>query len=499
MPAHGKASLRDKGVLALASAPLDQAASLRFSAQGAPTTAAPVKGAVAAQASSKQSGGKTLIGNRWQPDDELLRQLALHGISRDFALAQVDEFVLYWSDRGDPAYSWNAKFRSHVIRRWREHEAATAEPDERPRPIRADWRPDPDALEILERAEVARQFIEDAIPEFLLYWTERGEVARTWNSRFVTHVKRQWARYTATMELDGEPRRIALAWQPSGDVFDILRMANIDHDFARALIREFVLYWSDSGEAHVSWNSKFLQHVKIQWARSRSGAGTAEQANADRQGTGGTRSAPNIAVQRRPQRPQLGRVSHRRRTRRGATPSTRCSRCSGSITTTSTTRPSRTITAQPAKKLWLESLAEFPVETILQGARRCIEGSEFLPTLNRMREVLPRGAPRRAGAAGRSQRVPRGVQCARAACGARVVARGGYHAGLATGWRLLTQAPEKTAYPLFEQNYHAVCARLIAGDTLALPAPPAASDPSAAPDFDAQRAALKKLREATGL
>jgi hypothetical protein len=277
------ASLRDKGVLLITSAPLDQSDRLRFSLETARATAQP---AVAPRAPQKLTGGKTLIANRWHPDDELLRQLALHGISREFAQAQIEEFVLYWSDRGDPAYSWNAKFRSHVIRRWREHEAAAAEPDDRPRPIRPDWRPDPDALELLERAGVSAQFVEDAIPEFLLYWTERGEAARTWNSRFVTHVKRQWARFSATIEMEGEPRRMHAAWQPSGDVFDILRMANIDHEFARTLVPEFVMYWCEAGEAHPSWNSKFLQHVKNQWARSHAAPGT-EHTHADRQGSGG--------------------------------------------------------------------------------------------------------------------------------------------------------------------------------------------------------------------
>jgi hypothetical protein len=278
------ASLRDKGVVQITSAPLDQGDRLRFSLETAAVLASTRPGTTPPPV-HKLTGGKTLIAGRWRPDDELLRQLALHGISREFADAQLDEFILYWSDRGDPAYSWNAKFRSHVIRRWREHEAAAAEPDDRPRPIAADWRPDPDALEILARAGVSAQFVEDAIPEFLLYWTERGEAARTWNSRFLTHVKRQWARYTATMELDGEPRRMHAGWQPSGDVFDILHMANIDHDFARTLVPEFVMYWCEAGEAHPSWNSKFLQHVKYQWARSHAPA--AEHSHADRQGPGG--------------------------------------------------------------------------------------------------------------------------------------------------------------------------------------------------------------------
>ena len=43
------------------------------------------------------------------------------------------------------------------------------------------------------------------------------------------------------------------------------------------------------------------------------------------------------------------------------------------------------------KKLWLESLADYPVEQILRGARHAIEHSEYLPTLNRMHECCQQG------------------------------------------------------------------------------------------------------------
>ena len=277
------ASMRDKGVLAIDSPPLEQSHCLRYSLQ----TRAPAPRA-APRVEQKPLGGKSLIAGRWQPDEEVLRQLAMHGIPRTFAETQLDEFVVYWSDRVEPAYSWNAKFRTHVIRRWREREAQAEAPEDVPRPIGPDWEPGPDAMEILLRAGVSRHFIEDAVPEFVLYWTERGEASRTWNSRFVTHVKRQWARYTATMDLDGEPRRIPANWQPAPDVYDILRMANIDAAFARGLLPEFVMFWTDAGEAHPSWNSKFLQHVKYHWARSHRAGDTAEHTHGTRPRPGGT-------------------------------------------------------------------------------------------------------------------------------------------------------------------------------------------------------------------
>ena len=278
------ASLRDKGVVAIDSPPLEQSHCLRFALDApAPPAPAPRRTSFGARAP-----GKAPLATRWQPDEQLLRQLALHGIPEEFIHGELEDFVTYWCERGEPAFSWNAKVRSQVIRHWREHEARDAVREQGPQPIGPDWEPGPDALEILQRAGVSRHFIEDAVPEFVLYWTERGEAARTWNSRFVSHVKRQWARYTATMELDSEPRRLPAEWEPSADVWDILHMANIDGGFARSLLPEFRMFWTDSGEAHPSWNSKFLQHVKYHWARSHRAATTAEHRHGTRQGPGGT-------------------------------------------------------------------------------------------------------------------------------------------------------------------------------------------------------------------
>ncbi|MGI9293419.1 MAG: DnaT-like ssDNA-binding domain-containing protein, partial [Pseudomonadales bacterium] len=57
------------------------------------------------------------------------------------------------------------------------------------------------------------------------------------------------------------------SWQPSKDVYDILRMANIDCEFADGLVKEFILFWRDTKQLHASWNTKFLQHVKFHWAK----------------------------------------------------------------------------------------------------------------------------------------------------------------------------------------------------------------------------------------
>lgn len=253
-------SLRDKGVLSLHSAPLSQSRRLRFSfeQQSAPapaaTTAPPGRGSAAR------------LSSLWRPDEDLLQLLSLnHGIPRDFALEQLEDFLLYWRSRGDSHHAWPSRFRAHVLRRWREREQADAQ-REHADAIHDSWQPSEDAVQILERAGVNRTFIEDAIPEFVLYWRERGAASSTWNSKFIAHIRRQWARYSASMQHEEEPRPIPSGWQPSEDVLDILRMANIDLEFARELLPEFVLFWRDAGTPLRSWNSKFLQHVKYQWA-----------------------------------------------------------------------------------------------------------------------------------------------------------------------------------------------------------------------------------------
>lgn len=230
------------------------------------------------------AGGATLLPNAWQPADDLLQLLALnHGIPRHFALEQVEDFVLYWCERGEASHAWASRYRQHVLRQWRLMQQQQAEPERRPATVtpgsgvatapiarvtaNSSWRPSEDALQILERSGVSRAFIDDAIPEFVLYWRERGDESSTWNSKFIAHIRRQWARYSSSLEHDRDPHPINPRWRPSEDVLDILRMANIDIEFARELIPEFVLFWRDAGTPQRSWNTKFLQHVKHHWAK----------------------------------------------------------------------------------------------------------------------------------------------------------------------------------------------------------------------------------------
>lgn len=321
-------NLKAKGIVALASAPFTQSKQIvfSFSTRRLPSTdtAQTIEPVVNAVASTNY------IAPGWQPDADTLNRIQQLNIPQDFALSQVGEFVLYWRERNEPARAWGSKFLKHVLARWREQESKQAAKqrqkpihfDWRPSqevihalvnsagietkkieelipkfvhywlmhggapenwnlefhtyamrntsrsqlPIFKGWRPSEDTLEVMVRAGISREFIEDAIPEFELYWREQKVESDNWNRKFREHVQRQWLSYQSALEHDTIPRRIPANWQPSDDVYDVLRLANIDLAFAKTLLPEFVIYWRDSNQVYHSWNTRFLQYVKKRWA-----------------------------------------------------------------------------------------------------------------------------------------------------------------------------------------------------------------------------------------
>ena len=282
-------SLADKGVLLIDSAPLHTAERLVFAVnEPAPTATAPATAIPPQMVPTRRSAG--LLPLHWSPSEDLLQVMSMnHTIPRQFALDQLEDFIFYWRERGETSHAWENKFRQHVIAIWRRQQQHQAEAFRVPQTTTLDnnWRPSADALEIMERGEIERDFIEEAIPEFILYWRERGTNPKELNSKFIQHIRIQWAKYTSSLEHSTEPKRITEQWQPSEDVFDILRLSHIDTEFARSLLPEFIVYWKDSNQAHTSWNSKFIQHVKHHWAK-RHQIEQAGHSHAGQQGTNTT-------------------------------------------------------------------------------------------------------------------------------------------------------------------------------------------------------------------
>ncbi len=215
---------------------------------------------------ASKSGVATRISPNWQPDITVFQQCSQRNIPRDFIEKELPNFIMNHSERGKTEYSWSQVFFKWLVVGW-EKQRSQQSTRVLESTMSPDWQPSDDAVSILEHGGISLGFIEEAVPEFVLYWREKGTSGSEWNSRFIAHVRRQWERYAHATEHDNTPRPIPRDFKPDPACFDVLAMANIDADFAEAQVIEFVLYWQDRNEIHRSWNSKFLQHVKYKWAQ----------------------------------------------------------------------------------------------------------------------------------------------------------------------------------------------------------------------------------------
>ena len=150
------------------------------------------------------------------------------------------------------------------------------------------------------------------------------------------------------------------------------------------------------------------------------------------------------------------------------------------------------------KKLWLESLSDYPVEQILKGAKHAIEHSEYLPTLNRMHECCQQGLA--------DIGLPAAHDAYLEACKAPSPRSAQpwshpavYLAGRDSDWFFLANNSERVSWPVFREHYQQYCARVLRGESLEVPAPEALerqpSEPLSAED---QLSELEELRKKTG-
>ena len=124
------------------------------------------------------------------------------------------------------------------------------------------------------------------------------------------------------------------------------------------------------------------------------------------------------------------------------------------------------------KKLWLDSLRDYPPAQILQGARRAIEGSDYLPTLYRMRSCCDASLSD-LGLPDLDDAYREAANCAAPPethdWSHPVV----YWAGRDTGWLKLATSTEKDGKPAFTACYRERCAGVLRGETVpAIPDPP---------------------------
>ena len=151
------------------------------------------------------------------------------------------------------------------------------------------------------------------------------------------------------------------------------------------------------------------------------------------------------------------------------------------------------------KRLWLDALADIPVEQILKGAKHAIETSEYLPTLNRMLECCQQGLAE----FGLPSPHDAYVEACRAASPKAAQSWSHpavYLAGRDSDWFFLANNPERTSWPVFRDHYQQYCAQVLRGDSLSMPVAEQLEHQEGEPlSRDEQLSRLAKLRNDTGI
>lgn len=129
----------------------------------------------------------------WQPKEDAVEILVNGGIEPQFIQDTIAEFILYWSERGIVTSTWSSKFVTHVRMQW-ERFIATDETANKPMVLPENWQPSSDCYDIIEMAHISREFAEQTLPEFILYWRDSKQALTNWNSRFLQYIKQQWAK-----------------------------------------------------------------------------------------------------------------------------------------------------------------------------------------------------------------------------------------------------------------------------------------------------------------
>lgn len=121
-----------------------------------------------------------------------------------------------------------------------------------------------------------------------------------------------------------------------------------------------------------------------------------------------------------------------------------------------------------AKRLWLEALGRFSPETLLRGAKKVIQQSDYLPTVHKMivaceGDNSAHGLPDIHAAYVEACNAP-SPKAEQKWSHAAV-----YLAGKAADWYFLANNNERTALPVFTEHYRALCEQVRNGAKLKLP------------------------------
>jgi hypothetical protein len=216
--------------------------------------------------SSKDNASNLEKTMNFYPSEDLVKQACNLGIKEDFLGDQLPSFNLFWKGKDLKPHLKESKFLQYALKNWREKEKVEYQESKKVL-IDNNWQPSEDAKSILKGLEMGDSFIESLLPEFILFWKEKRIKSNSWNSTFLNHAKKQWARKNFKLDSNKENHPISKDWLPSEDCIKVLEVTNIPVDFIESKIPEFRLYWIDAGEISSSWNNKFINFVKNSWEK----------------------------------------------------------------------------------------------------------------------------------------------------------------------------------------------------------------------------------------
>lgn len=128
------------------------------------------------------------MNSDWQPSKEAIDIMNMSEVSEDFCIKKLQEFKLYWIERGQERNNWNTTYIDFIRREWAKDQSSNKG---LPYPIDSKWMPSEDVYDILELSEISKESSSKYLREFILYWKENGSAFTTWNSKFIEHVKRR--------------------------------------------------------------------------------------------------------------------------------------------------------------------------------------------------------------------------------------------------------------------------------------------------------------------
>ena len=131
---------------------------------------------------------KIKMTTSWNPSIEAIEILQMSQIKEEFYLKKLQEFKLYWIERGQDRNNWNTSFIEYIRREWAKEKSSNKG---LPFTLDTNWMPSEDAFDILELSEISKESASKYLREFILYWKENGSAFSTWNSKFIDHVKRR--------------------------------------------------------------------------------------------------------------------------------------------------------------------------------------------------------------------------------------------------------------------------------------------------------------------